>query len=263
MTSGHKQRVSSGFYLFIGRLLIACSSRLLARQLPFISATAPSRATAQRIFLAAIVLVLSGCGAKQVVVEGIFPPPVMEPLPLTLGVVYSDEFKNHEIYDEAAGKAESDWIVQTGGAQMEFWSTLFRGMFQKVVRIKDHETLHKHQDEVDVVLIPIIEDLQYTIPMYTNVKVYEIWMKYRFRMVTVEDIHDHENGNLTYHPAQSLADWTLTAYGKTPTAFMQSDEKAVNLAAVVALRDAGANFVTSFERVPAVAEWLDTRGAGQ
>jgi len=27
----------------------------------------------------------------------------------------------------------------------------------------------------------------------------------------------------------------------------------------VALRDAGANFATSFHRVPAVAEWLDTR----
>lgn len=204
-------------------------------------------------------LMLAGCGAKQVVVEGKFPPPIMEPLPITVGVVYSDAFKNHEIYDEAAGRAESDWVVQTGGAQMVFWSTLFNGMFEKVVRINDHESLHKHEDHVDVVLIPIIEDLQYTIPMYTNVKVYEIWMKYRFRMVTIDDIHDHDNGDLSYHPEQSLADWTLSAYGKTPTAFMQSDEAAVNLAAVVALRDAGANFITSFERVPDVARWLDSR----
>jgi hypothetical protein len=48
----------------------------------------------------------------------------------------------------------------------------------------------------------------------------------------------------------------MTAYGKTPTAFLQSDEAAVNLAAVVALRDAGAHFVTSFQRVPEVAQWL-------
>ena len=221
------------------------------------------KSTARVLALVCCALVLAGCGAKQVVVEGKFPPPVMEPIPLTVGVVYSDAFKNHEIYDEAAGRAESDWVVQTGGAQMVFWSTLFNGMFEKVVRITDHDTLHKHEDEVDVVLIPIIEDLQYTIPMYTNVKVYEIWMKYRFRLVTIDDIHDHDNGDLTYHPEQSLADWTLSAYGKTPTAFMQSDEAAVNLAAVVALRDAGANFITSFERVPSVAQWLISQEAAE
>ena len=44
----------------------------------------------------------------------------------------------------------------------------------------------------------------------------------------------------------------MTAYGKTPTAFLRSNEAAVNLAAVVALRDAGANFATSFLRIPEV-----------
>ena len=48
-----------------------------------------------------------------------------------------------------------------------------------------------------------------------------------------------------------------TAYGKTPTAFMQSDSDAVNLAAVMALRDAGAHFITSFVRVPGVMSWLE------
>ena len=65
------------------------------------------------------------------------------------------------------------------------------------------------EDEVDAVIIPYVEDLQYTIPLHTNVKVYEIWMKYRFRLVTMDAIHDHGNGELTYSPNQSLADWTL------------------------------------------------------
>jgi hypothetical protein len=53
----------------------------------------------------------------------------------------------------------------------------------------------------------------------------------------------------------------MTAYGKTPTAFLQSDEAAVNLAAVVALRDAGAHFATSFSRVPEVAAWMEALNA--
>ena len=98
---------------------------------------------------------------------------------------------------------------------------------------------------VDAVLIPKVEELQYAIPAHTNVKVYEIWMRYRFDMVTTQ--------------GEEIASWTMTSYGKTPTAFMQSDEAAVNLAAVVALRDAGANFATNFTRIPAVREWLEQR----
>ena len=95
---------------------------------------------------------------------------------------------------------------------------------------------------VDAVLIPHVDELQYAIPTHTNVKVYEIWMRYRYELVTTS--------------GEPIADWTMTSYGKTPTAFLQSDEAAVNLAAVVALRDAGANFIVNFTRVPAVREWL-------
>ena len=38
----------------------------------------------------------------------------------------------------------------------------------------------------------------------------------------------------------------------------EEDEEAVNLAAVVALRDAGAHFVTTFGATPDIALWLNT-----
>ena len=44
---------------------------------------------------------------------------------------------------------------------------------------------------------------------------------------------------------------------------MQTDEEAVNLAAVVALRDAGAHFVTTFGADPGVSTWLDAIAARQ
>ena len=62
---------------------------------------------------------------------------------------------------------------------------------------------------------------------------------------------------MSFDPDERLAAWPITAYGKTPTAFLQTDEEAVNLAAVVALRDAGAHFVTSFGATPDVAVWLN------
>jgi hypothetical protein len=130
-------------------------------------------------------------------------------------------------------------------------------MFDEVVHIRDWETVQSRGADIDGVLIPAIADLQYTIPTHTNVKIYEIWMRYQFRLVDISAIHQQEDGSLSFNPDERLAAWPITAYGKTPTAFLQTDEEAVNLAAVVALRDAGAHFVTTFGATPEVAGWLD------
>lgn len=193
--------------------------------------------------IAAICLGIAACSTKEVVVTGSFPPPLLEPLPVTLGIWYEDEFSAHEFFDEAKGRAESTWIVKTGEAQVQMWEQLLDGLFVKVKPMDGKPTPQQMNPAVDAILIPRVDELQYAIPAHTNVKVYEIWMRYAFELVTT-------NGD-------PIAQWTMTAYGKTPTAFLQSDEAAVNLAAVVALRDAGAHFVTTFHKVPEVAQWLE------
>jgi hypothetical protein len=191
---------------------------------------------------AAVLLLLVGCGAKEVVVKGNFPPPVLEPIPLSIGIWYPEAFSTHEFFDEAKGRAESAWLVRTGEAQVQMWDQLLAGMFERLKHMDGKPAPSQMNPAVDAVLIPSVQELQYAIPAHTNIKVYEIWMRYGFELVTV-------NGD-------PIAEWTMTAYGKTPTAFLQSDEAAVNLAAVVALRDAGAHFITSFQKVPEVSQWL-------
>ena len=195
---------------------------------------------------ACALLMLAGCGPAKVVVEGNFPPPLIEPIPIKLGVWYPEDFANHEFYDEAKSRRESDWVVKTGAAQVQMWDTLLGGMFYEMVHMKGEPGPGQMNEVVNAVLIPHVEELQYAIPTHTNVKVYEIWMRYRFELV-----------NLAGEP---IAEWTMPAYGKTPTAFLRSDEAAVNLAAVMALRDAGANFAVTFTRIPEVAAWLDGPG---
>ena len=192
-----------------------------------------------------ILAALAGCGPTKVVVEGNFPQPLIEPLPLVMGVWYDESFANHEFFDEAKTRAESSWIVQTGSAQVQMWDTLLAGMFNDLVHMRGTPGPGQMNQAVDAVLIPHVDELQYSIPAHTNVKVYEIWMRYRMELVTPS--------------GDPIAEWMMTAYGKTPTAFLRSDQAAVNLAAVVALRDAGANFATGFSKVPAVRDWLEQR----
>ena len=192
-----------------------------------------------------LLTLLAGCGPAEVVVKGNFPAPTMEKLPLTIGVWYDPGFANHEFYDEAKSKKDSSWLVKSGEAQVQMWNTLLNGMFARVVPMVGQPGPGQMNPSVDAVLIPQIAELQYAIPAHTNVKVYEIWIRYHLQLVTTG--------------GDPIADWTMPAYGKTPTAFLQSDQSAVNLAAVMALRDAGANFATSFARVPGVQTWLQQR----
>lgn len=208
----------------------------------------PSRVTRHsfaRCLFAAFLLLLGACGAKQVVVTGKYPTPLMSKQPLTLGVFYPEEFRNHEFFDEAKGRADSDWLVKTGDAQVRMWNTLLNGMFERVVLLEEAPGEKVKLPEVDAILIPRVDELQYAIPTHTNIKVYEIWMRYAFQLKEPD--------------GADIAEWTMTAYGKTPTAFLQSDEAAVDLAAIVALRDAGAHFATLFPKVPDVASWLQSR----
>ena len=192
-------------------------------------------------------LLLAACGSPQVIVEGNFPAPLVEPEPVDIGIWYTEEFRNH-VFTEAGKKRGGGWVVETGAAQVQMWDGVFVGMFENIVYLTEAPG-NGTAPAVDAVLIPHVAELQYAIPAHTNVKVYEIWMRYRFELVT---------------PAgDALGAWEMTSYGKTPTAFLQTDEAAVNGAAIMALRDAGANFVTSFNRVPAVKEWLSQQGAAR
>ena len=198
------------------------------------------------LFALLMLLALAGCGPNRVIVDGNFPPPLIEPLPLTLGVWFGDDFARHEFFDGTKSRDESSWVVNTGAAQVQMWDGLLSGMFDQVIVLNDQPEAGRSSPAVAAVLIPHVEELQYAIPEHTQIKVYEIWMRYRFELVTID--------------GQPIAEWTMSSYGKTPTAFLQSDQEAVNLAAVMALRDAGANFSSHFTQFPAVQDWLREQG---
>jgi hypothetical protein len=138
--------------------------------------------------------------------------------------------------------------VKTGDAQVKMYNTLLNGMFEKVVYLNDIPRRKRvtavGDEQVDAVLMPAVDALQYSIPRQSKINVFEIWLRYRYQLYAPD--------------GELLADWTMTSYGKTPTATLQRAESAVNLAAIVALRDAGANFAMNFTRVPEVKLWMES-----
>lgn len=185
-----------------------------------------------------LVLGSSGC-SNSLVVKAEIPPPMVDSLPLVMGVHYDESLRNYTYVEE--NKDREEWTIDNGAAQVNMFATILPEMFDKVVQVPDINNVGK--DQPDLIFSPLIEQFQYSLPRETRINVYEIWIKYNMRVYDTQ--------------GELVADWIMTAYGKTPTAFIKSKEKALNEAMVVALRDAGASFSIGFKRVPEIRAWLE------
>ncbi|MDA8797054.1 hypothetical protein N9N10_01150, partial [Luminiphilus sp.] len=115
--------------------------------------------SAKRFYTLFALAFITACGSREVIVDGNFPTPLVDPIPVSIGVVFTPEFREHQLVDDATGRGEVSWSVSTGVAQVEFWSTLLPAFFQNVVYIESYDDLETY--DVDAVFVPEISDVQY------------------------------------------------------------------------------------------------------
>ncbi len=192
-----------------------------------------------KVVLLALLSTLWGC-TNNLQVKGDLPSPLISPIPQSMGVLYDDQFRNY-VYTEKS-EDRGKWVIDNGNAQIQLFQQVLPKLFHSVQEISALPTADSPA-ATDLVIHPKVTDFQYSVPRETKFKVFEVWIKYN---LTVYDA----NGVL-------IADWIATAYGKTPTAFMQSNEEAMNAAVIVALRDLGANLSIGALRVPEIKAWLE------
>jgi hypothetical protein len=193
------------------------------------------RSLATLLMMAAITL-MAGC-ATNVAVDGSVPSPLRQPLPANAYLILDNDFKNYQ-YVEKEGRREVTFAI--GSAQAEMFRTISRSLFQQV---EEKEAVIATPARLN--LYPKVEEIQLATPFGNRLKVFEVWIRYNLQ------VFDDEG--------ELLADWIMTAYGKTPTRFLGSDADALNQASIVALRDAGARLSLEFEQVPEVRQWLSDR----
>lgn len=181
-------------------------------------------------------LLLFSC-TSSVEVKGQFPTPVINQLPLSLAVVYQPEFQNFTYIEQS--EKRSSWEIALGKAQVSLFDVVLTAMFERVSKA---QVVGVGNSDVDLFFQPSIESFQYNVPSETKGKMFEVWLKYHFKVFDGQ--------------GQMIADWILTAYGKTPSAFLKSEEAALNEAMVIALRDAGAGLSLRFQRIPEISQWL-------
>ena len=188
-----------------------------------------------------VALSLSGCGVSNVVIEGSFPTPNINKIPVTVAVYYDDALREFS-YLEYSETGQEEFNIESGRSHMELFNAVLPAMFDRVIVVDNLEDARA--EGVDAVFAPAIEEFQLALPAKTKLDVYEVWIKYNMRLLTAEGDY--------------IADWILTSYGKTPTETFRSVADGINEAAVVALRDLASSFSLSFGQVPEVRDWLSS-----
>jgi hypothetical protein len=191
-----------------------------------------------------LALLLAACGPTTVAVEGEFPRPVVEAFPVHIGVHYSPDFVGYRHEEEIPEHGE--WKVDIGPINRALFDVVLDAAFARVSRTGDPAAAPV--PGVEGVLVPEIVEYQFSIPEQTRNGLYEVWVKYRLRLYGAD-------GKL-------VDEWPLTGYGKSPEGTFEAGSTGVIAATRVALRDAAAFMLRSFDERPPVNAWLAShRGA--
>lgn len=192
-----------------------------------------------RIIVVLVPLLLAAC-STNVVVSGDYPSALTKPLPYHVGLVLNNSFTQYTFKSEE----EQDVTVALGQSQSKLFDRVFTDIFANKSRL---QTVTKQTattpNPIDLMIVPSVEEVQLAMPFETRLNVFEVWIKYNVQVF---------NGD-----GEPIADWLMSAYGKTQTRFLKSEEAALNQATTSALRDAGVRLIVGFKLIPEIRDWIE------
>lgn len=187
--------------------------------------------------LAVLGLGLGGCSGASISVTTTVPTPLVEPIPLAMGLRFDDTMRQyvHEEDLESLGK----FRIELGSTQVPVFERVFAALFERTELV---DSVPAPAAQLDGIIAPTVEELQFSIPEQTKSGFFEVWIKYKIEVYSA-------GGEL-------LGSWPLPAYGKSHSqnfGFMEDGQAGgLNDAAIWALRDAAAHIAFHFAAAPEV-----------
>ena len=182
---------------------------------------------------------LTGC-ASVVTIEADFPPPLVQQLPVRVGLLFDEALLSYEYFEEIP--QQTTWTIHLGNANELMLAGLFGTMFLETRPVDEVPLTSMDLFRLDGVLRPELEKFEFEVPVGGNDEFVEVWMQYRLML---------------YEPdGELVTEWPVSGYGK---AELDNKEEALNRATIVAMREVGAAISTRFVEQPGVEYWLQER----
>ncbi len=195
---------------------------------------------AERWWALAATALLGGC-STQVIVEAKFPTPLVQSMPVNVGILIPEELYNY-IYTEDVPN-QSLWTIALGDANVAMLKPLFSRMFRET-RTVDAVPTGGSTTGLDGVIEPTIAKFEFEVPVGQRDKFVEVWIQYQLTLYDAD--------------GRQVIEWPVSGYGKSE--LMRNRQDAVRKAAIVAMREAGATISTKFIEQPQVKAWLGEKG---
>ena len=193
----------------------------------------------RRCLVALACAAISGC-STSLVVNAIFPQPLVDPLPVRVGILFDEALSTYAHEEKIPQQAS--YSIQLGDANVSMLSQLFDSMFVSTEPVVGLPLETADQGRLDAVIKPELERFEFDVPIQRTDNFVEVWMQYQMRLYETD--------------GQLIAEWPVTGYGKAEHG---NRGAALNRAAVVAMREAGAEISTEFSAQPAVEYWLEEK----
>ncbi len=157
-----------------------------------------------------------------------FPTPLVEKLPVKVGLRLSPEMKQFSHEEKVFGK--ETWSVDFGDANARLFRQLFDHMFTDVTIL----TADDNPDllPIDALVETSIDAFEFSVPEQTSSNSFAVWIRYRLK------VYD-DRGDM-------IANWPVSAYGKSETKALGGSD-ALEKAALLAMRDAAALMIMKLD----------------
>ncbi len=195
------------------------------------------------LWLAAVAvtaLSVSGCGSAVRMDPPTIPEPLMEPMDVTVGVRFPDDFRAFKHEEETVGA--EDWSIDLGRSNEVLFTELFGYMFEKVLVLGPEDD--PYALDLDAYIEPSIDAFEFSVPSQTKTDFFAVWIRYRIKVYNSE--------------GEQIANWPLAAYGKSQASAL-GGSAALQRAAVLAMRDAAALMIDKLDRETGVGSTRASR----
>ena len=193
--------------------------------------------------LAALCLgLLSACTATRLTTQAQLPPPLIEQLPVRVGVYYSKEFREY-VHRETRGTIEYE--INLGAAHVVNLDWLLKAMFREIVSVDDPTRVAGITPPLAFVLEPKFEEYSFLTPKDVAGEAFIVTIRYLLTL--------YDGGGAR------VDSFTLTGYGREKAHTLASKEPLA-IATQRAMRDAGAKVAVELTDQDSVRLLL--RGAG-
>ena len=179
---------------------------------------------------------IGGCSTTVPPLKVEFPTPLIEHLPVSLGLYYDDDLRNFT-YNETVSDGTS-WQIELGENNIRLFDRLFTAMFSTIVKVEDIEN---SPPGIDGIIHPVLEEYAFLTPRELGSRFYAVSIRYRVFLYDTD--------------GKELAAWPINAYGQSRSKAVRTDgikasplQEATNLA----MRDAAAGAILMLPTQPEI-----------